>query len=103
MANLAKIMTRIGGVCLITIGAWCIIELAVQFGHYGHGCKMGEGEAPASAMSCLETYTAPSVTTYPMYTIHEWVWLLQRSAQPSPTCWSSLSVASPLRCPLCCL
>ena len=59
VANLAKIMTRIGGVCLITIGAWCIIELAVQFGHYGHGCKMGEGEAPASAMSCLKHIQPP--------------------------------------------
>lgn len=43
VANLQKIMTRIGGVCLVTIGIWCVIELAVQFGHYGHSCKLGEG------------------------------------------------------------
>ena len=50
VANLQKIMTRIGGVCLVTIGIWCIIELAVQFGHYGHSCKLGEG-APAVLLS----------------------------------------------------
>lgn len=50
VANLQKIMTRIGGVCLVTIGIWCIIELAVQFGHYGHSCKLGEG-APADMLS----------------------------------------------------
>ena len=44
VANLQKIMTRIGGTCLVTIGVWCIIELAVQFGRYGHVCKMGSGE-----------------------------------------------------------
>lgn len=44
VANLQKIMTRIGGVCLITIGVWCIIELGVQFGHYNHSCYLGEGE-----------------------------------------------------------
>jgi hypothetical protein len=43
VANLQKIMTRIGGVCLVTIGIWCVIEMAVQFGHYGHTCKLGEG------------------------------------------------------------
>ena len=43
VANLQKIMTRIGGVCLITIGIWCVIELGVQFGHYGHSCYLGEG------------------------------------------------------------
>jgi len=33
-----QIMTRIGAVCLITIGIWCVIELAVQFGHVSqHG------------------------------------------------------------------
>lgn len=37
-------MTKIGGVCLVTIGVWVVIELAVQFGHYGHGCTSGEGE-----------------------------------------------------------
>lgn len=46
-ANLAKIMVRIGGVCLITIGIWCIIEMAVQFGHYKHHCSLGEGTLPA--------------------------------------------------------
>lgn len=36
-------MTKIGGACLVTIFVWCIIELAVQFGHYGHSCGSGEG------------------------------------------------------------
>ena len=39
-------MIRIGGVCLVTIGVWCVIELAVQFGHYNHSCYLGEGEPP---------------------------------------------------------
>mmetsp|Transcript_11130 Transcript_11130/g.33371 ORF Transcript_11130/g.33371 Transcript_11130/m.33371 type:complete len:1061 (-) Transcript_11130:545-3727(-) len=46
VANLQKIMTRIGGVCLITIGVWCIIELGVQFGHYNHSCYLGEEKCP---------------------------------------------------------
>lgn len=46
VANLAKIMVRIGGVCLITIGIWCIIELAVQFGHYKHQCSLGSERCP---------------------------------------------------------
>lgn len=45
-------MTRIGGVCLVTIGIWVIIELSVQFGepskgrlfgHHGHTCGIGVG------------------------------------------------------------
>lgn len=54
VANLQKIMTRIGGMCLITIGVWCVIELAVQFGHYHHVCKLGEGtpSCPRSLRSC---------------------------------------------------
>ena len=47
VANLQKIMTRIGGTCLITIGVWCTIELAVQFGRYHHVCHMGAGESLA--------------------------------------------------------
>ncbi|KAK9905489.1 hypothetical protein WJX75_000844 [Coccomyxa subellipsoidea] len=46
VANLQKIMTRIGGTCLITIGVWCVIELAVQFGHYKHVCRMGAEGCP---------------------------------------------------------
>lgn len=46
VANLQKIMTRIGACCLITIGVWCVIELGVQFGHYKHSCKGGEGGCP---------------------------------------------------------
>ncbi|PRW57643.1 plasma-membrane proton-efflux P-type ATPase isoform B [Chlorella sorokiniana] len=45
-ANLQKVMTRIGAMCLITIGVWVIIELAVQFGHYGHACYGGSGGCP---------------------------------------------------------
>lgn len=36
-------MTRIGAICLVTIGVWIVIELAVQFGHYGHSCHGGVG------------------------------------------------------------
>lgn len=43
VANLQKIMTKIGGVCLVTIGLWVTIELAVQFGHYKHSCGPGTG------------------------------------------------------------
>lgn len=46
VANIQKIMTRIGAFCLVTIGVWCVIELAVQFGHYNHQCKGGEGGCP---------------------------------------------------------
>ncbi|KAG2433300.1 hypothetical protein HXX76_008366 [Chlamydomonas incerta] len=46
VANLQIIMTKIGGVCLVTIGVWVVIELAVQFGHYGHGCTSGEEGCP---------------------------------------------------------
>ncbi|CAK0787749.1 hypothetical protein CVIRNUC_010971 [Coccomyxa viridis] len=46
VANLQKIMTRIGGTCLITIGIWCVIELAVQFGAYHHKCKLGAEGCP---------------------------------------------------------
>lgn len=48
VANLQKIMTRIGACCLITIGIWMVIELAVQFGHYRHACAGGESKSPAS-------------------------------------------------------
>lgn len=44
--NLQKVMSRIGGLCLATILTWCIVELAVQFGHYKHACRGGEGECP---------------------------------------------------------
>ena len=33
-----------GGTCLVTIFVWALIEVCVQFGHYGHGCLKGEGE-----------------------------------------------------------
>lgn len=46
VANLQIVMTKIGGVCLGTILIWVIIELAVQFGHYGHACKAGEEKCP---------------------------------------------------------
>ncbi|KAL3143237.1 hypothetical protein ABBQ38_002088 [Trebouxia sp. C0009 RCD-2024] len=46
VANLQKIMTKIGGTCLVTIGIWIIIELAVQFGHYRHACAGGENGCP---------------------------------------------------------
>ena len=40
-----KIMTKIGGTCLVTIACWVLIELAVQFGPvYKHSCGAGVGE-----------------------------------------------------------
>ncbi len=44
VANIQKIMTTIGAVCLLTIGVWVVIELAAQFGHYSHACLGGIGE-----------------------------------------------------------
>ncbi len=46
VANIQKVMTTIGGVCLVTIGLWCAIELAIQFGVHKHSCYMGAGEWP---------------------------------------------------------
>jgi hypothetical protein len=46
VANIQKVMTKIGAICLVTIGIWVIIELAVQFGHYGHECTGGEEGCP---------------------------------------------------------
>ncbi|PNH02174.1 Plasma membrane ATPase [Tetrabaena socialis] len=46
VANLQIIMTKIGGVCLITIGVWVVIEVVVQFAHYKHGCVAGEEGCP---------------------------------------------------------
>jgi H+-transporting ATPase len=44
-----KVMTKIGAVCLITIGLWIVIELAVQFGGYEHTCSVGAGETETSS------------------------------------------------------
>ncbi|KNC73079.1 plasma membrane ATPase, partial [Sphaeroforma arctica JP610] len=45
--HLQIVMSRIGAICIITITVWVIIELAVQFGHYGHECTLGEeGSCP---------------------------------------------------------
>ena len=44
VSNLSVIMTKIGGMCLFTIGVWVLIELSVQFGYYKHSCGPGEGE-----------------------------------------------------------
>ncbi|KAK9838144.1 hypothetical protein WJX81_003766 [Elliptochloris bilobata] len=55
VANIQKIMTRIGAVCLVTIALWVIIELSVQFGEpskgrlfgrHGHTCAIGVGNCP---------------------------------------------------------
>ena len=44
VANLTRIMNKIGAMCLATIGVWVTIELCVQFGHYHHACTSGVGE-----------------------------------------------------------
>jgi hypothetical protein len=36
-------MTKIGAICLVTIGAWIVIMLGVQFGRYKHTCSLGDG------------------------------------------------------------
>ncbi|KAK9833068.1 hypothetical protein WJX74_006281 [Apatococcus lobatus] len=46
VANIQKIMTTIGAVCLLTIGIWVVIEMAAQFGHYSHQCLGGIGGCP---------------------------------------------------------
>ncbi|MEK9599921.1 MAG: HAD-IC family P-type ATPase, partial [Pontimonas sp.] len=46
VANIQKIMTKIGAMCLVTIGVWVIIEIGVGFGHYKHSCYGGEGYCP---------------------------------------------------------
>lgn len=38
-----QVMTKIGAICLITIGCWVVIELGVQFGAYSHSCYTGVG------------------------------------------------------------
>lgn len=47
-SNIQKVMTRIGAVCLLTIGVWVVIEIGVQFGAYRHLCSTGAGEATAA-------------------------------------------------------
>lgn len=39
-----QVMTKIGAMCLVTIGTWVVIELGVQFGGYRHACGLGVGE-----------------------------------------------------------
>ena len=39
-------MTRIGAVCLITIGFWVVIEIVVGFVRWKHTCYAGVGERP---------------------------------------------------------
>jgi H+-transporting ATPase len=46
VANIQKIMTNIGAMCLLTIGVWVVIEIGVGFGHYKHSCYGGEGYCP---------------------------------------------------------
>ena len=72
VANLQKIMTRIGGVCLVTIGVWCIIELAVQFGHYKHSCYLGIGES--------------SLRVHPSSILCRFMWMLSVGMQLAHTC-----------------
>lgn len=50
VSNIAvQVMTKIGAICLVTIGTWVVIEMAVQFGAYRHTCAMGAGAFPGSA------------------------------------------------------
>lgn len=40
-----QVMTKIGAICLITIGVWVVIEMGVQFGAYKHVCYAGAGKS----------------------------------------------------------
>nr|P54210.1 RecName: Full=Plasma membrane ATPase; AltName: Full=Proton pump [Dunaliella acidophila]AAB49042.1 plasma membrane proton ATPase [Dunaliella acidophila] len=46
VANIQRVMNRIGGLCLITIGVWVVIEVPVQFAHYKHSCVAGKEGCP---------------------------------------------------------
>lgn len=46
VANIQKIMTKIGAMCLLTIGVWVVIEIGVGFGVYDHSCYGGDGYCP---------------------------------------------------------
>jgi hypothetical protein len=37
-------MTKIGAICLVTIGLWGVLELGVMFGGYRHACSLGPRE-----------------------------------------------------------
>ena len=52
VANLQKIMTRIGACCLITIGLWVCIEVIVSFAAYHHTCQAGAGEQCPPWLAC---------------------------------------------------
>jgi len=58
VANITKVMTKIGAICLVTIGAWIVIELGVSFGLYRHSCKLGAGEKTMIDLPCLFTLLA---------------------------------------------
>ena len=45
-------MTRIGAVCLITIGIWVVIEVVVGFVHWKHHCFAGTGVDPPCLQQC---------------------------------------------------
>ena len=58
---LLQVMTNIGAVCLITIGVWIVIELAVQFGKYHHRCVAGISEfLPSPSNAALRATGASS-------------------------------------------
>lgn len=46
VGHLQTVLTIIGATCICTIILWVIIELAIQFGVYGHSCSMGSGMCP---------------------------------------------------------
>ena len=45
-------MTRIGAVCLVTIGIWVVIEIVVGFVRWKHTCYAGVGACPPSLCAC---------------------------------------------------
>ena len=51
-------MTRIGAVCLITIGVWVVIEVVVGFVHWKHHCFAGTGaRAAVHCTACLLAFS----------------------------------------------
>ena len=54
-------MTRIGAVCLVTIGIWVVIEIVVGFVRWKHTCYAGVGARLASLHDSSVTSWQPGL------------------------------------------
>ena len=103
-----QVMTRIGAVCLITIGIWVVIEVVVGFVHWKHHCFAGTGElldlSGHQACGCVhwagQLYPLhnPALSCTPLPLTGR---CAQAAARCLPTCWSLSWVASQSPCPPC--